>query len=465
MAHIFISYSKQDSEFVRYLRALLEAEGFDVWFDDELNPGDDWWDRLEAQVKACAAFLVVMSTNSRGSKWVQRELLLAENRKIPVIPVLLSGEVWAHLADLQYVDMRKGLLAKLPVKLLHSLRAIHGDQPKTKPIEIAIQFGSILHFPADVAVFKYAHGFHGADARAAEELIRAGIPDGKLRPKEGGYALLSTDDALPVGQVLFIGTRRLRSLGYGGIRELGANALSLLAIHAPETRSIVMTIHGPNFGLDESEALLSQFAGYLDALEAGHYPPALERITIVEFNENRAERLQQVLDKYLYDEPYARRLHDENWVYQLNIPGQPSDSSSAQVAPPPEPPKTHAYVIMPAEDALDDIFYYGIQTPVHAHGLLCERVETQEMTDEVMKQIMQRIDSAAVVIAEVSQIDPTVSWQVGYAWGKKLPVILLTTSGNTIPFPGQPYLTYSKIRDLDKALTEQLAALKDSEHF
>ncbi|MBC8171109.1 MAG: TIR domain-containing protein [Anaerolineae bacterium] len=464
MAHIFISYSKQDSEFVRYLRALLEAESFDVWFDDELNPGDGWWDRLEVQVKESDAFLVIMSTNSRGSKWVQRELLLAENRKIPVFPVLLSGEVWAHLADLQYVDMRKGLLAKLPIKLLHSLRAINTESPKTKSVEITIQFGSILQFPADVAVFKYANGFHGADARAAEELIRAGTPDSKMRPKEGEYALLPTGEALSASQVLFIGTRKLRQIGYGGIRELGANALSLLAIHAPETRRIVMTIHGPNFGLDESEALLSQFAGYLDALEAGNYPPALERITIVEFNENRAERLQEVLDKYLHDEPYAERLHDQDWLYRLNIPEHAS-GEKPQVAPQPEPTKTHAYVIMPVNDALDDIFYYGIQNPVHAQGLLCERVDTQEITDELMKQIMQRIDSAAVVIAEVSQIDPAVSWQVGYAWGKKRPVILLTTTRDATPFPGQPYLVYSKIRDLDKALTEQLNSLKDANKF
>ena len=31
MAHIFISYSKQDIAFARYLRALLQAEGFAVW--------------------------------------------------------------------------------------------------------------------------------------------------------------------------------------------------------------------------------------------------------------------------------------------------------------------------------------------------------------------------------------------------------------------------------------------------
>jgi hypothetical protein len=39
MAHIFVSYSKQDVEFMRYLKALLEAQGYSVWVDEaQLNP-------------------------------------------------------------------------------------------------------------------------------------------------------------------------------------------------------------------------------------------------------------------------------------------------------------------------------------------------------------------------------------------------------------------------------------------
>jgi hypothetical protein len=34
MSHIFISHSKADAEFVRYLKLLLEQEGMTVWLDE-----------------------------------------------------------------------------------------------------------------------------------------------------------------------------------------------------------------------------------------------------------------------------------------------------------------------------------------------------------------------------------------------------------------------------------------------
>ena len=56
-----------------------------------------------------------------------------------------------------------------------------------------------------------------------------------------------------------------------------------------------MTIHGVGYGLDEAEALQSQLAGLLDSLESNNYPRALERITFVERNEDRAHRLRITL--------------------------------------------------------------------------------------------------------------------------------------------------------------------------
>lgn len=462
MSHIFISYSKQDLEFVRYLRALLQAEGFPVWFDEELHPGDDWWGRLERQIVASDAFVVVMSTNSKGSKWVQRELLLAENRRIPVFPVLLSGEMWTNVADLQYADLRAGLKAKLPPRLLQSLRTIFQPSDAITPdatIEFTIQFGNILTYPADVVAFKYAAGYHGADMRAAELLIRAGIPQTSIEPGTGQFVLLEAEGALAAPKVLYVGTPRLRQIGYDGLTRLGRSFLSMLQTTAPDTEHLAMTVHGPGFGLDEIQALRSQFAGIVEALQSGAYPPALERISLVEFNDHRVQRMRQVLETLAEEVDYltinASETDEQAWSCQIQLRRVASSGGQTAAAP---PVGKHAFVLLTAGTA-EDVFYYGIQQPVHARGLLCERVDEQstpEVNDDLMRQIMERIATAAVVIADVSAPDVQLAWQIGYAWGCKRPVILIGTTREVSLFPGMPVTAYGKIRDLEVALAAQL---------
>lgn len=77
MSYIFISYSKKDIDFARRLRKLLRDEGFAVWMDEQvIEPSDDWWETIEGGIIGCAAFMIVMTTESRQSRWVRRERLL-----------------------------------------------------------------------------------------------------------------------------------------------------------------------------------------------------------------------------------------------------------------------------------------------------------------------------------------------------------------------------------------------------
>jgi hypothetical protein len=125
MAHIFISYSKLDIEFARHLRGMLEREGFDVWMDEsDLAPSVHWWPNIERAIRSCGAFIIIMSPNAKESEWVEREILLAENPKNdrPLFPILLAGEVWSRLANIEYEDMTAGLDARLAPDFIAGLR-------------------------------------------------------------------------------------------------------------------------------------------------------------------------------------------------------------------------------------------------------------------------------------------------------------------------------------------------------
>lgn len=138
MSHIFISYSKADIDFARRLRRLLEREGFAVWMDEaRLVPSSRWWPEIEHNIDSCDAFLVIMSPSGKDSDWVEREILHAERLRKPVFPVLLSGEVWSRLANIQYTDMRDALSATLPQGMVQSLHGVvtPGQAPPQLPRE------------------------------------------------------------------------------------------------------------------------------------------------------------------------------------------------------------------------------------------------------------------------------------------------------------------------------------------
>jgi hypothetical protein len=117
---------------------------------------------------------------------------------------------------------------------------------------------------------------------------------------------------------------------------------------------------------------------------------------------------------------------------------------------------------MPFDEALDDVFHYGIQAPVNAAGYLCERADLTAFTGDILARIKARIETAALVIAELSGANPNVFLEVGYAWGKERPTILLVQDTQKLPFDvrGQRCLVYKRIRDLEEALGQELQGLK-----
>jgi hypothetical protein len=64
---------------------------------------------------------------------------------------------------------------------------------------------------------------------------------------------------------------------------------------AADAREICLTLHGPGFGLDETEAFESEVAGLLDAITSNEVSPELGTITFVEWDSGRAERMGRAL--------------------------------------------------------------------------------------------------------------------------------------------------------------------------
>lgn len=90
MHRVFISYSSVDRSLVESLASDLVRLGHQVWFDQSLKGGQDWWNEILEQLRACDVLIFAISKESLKSDACQRELAygLALNRA--VIPLLLS---------------------------------------------------------------------------------------------------------------------------------------------------------------------------------------------------------------------------------------------------------------------------------------------------------------------------------------------------------------------------------------
>src|SRR5437764_6925547 len=60
--------------------------------------------------------------------------------------------------------------------------------------------------------------------------------------------------------------------------------------------------------------------------------------------------------------------------------------------------KAHVFVAMPFMKEMDDVFYYGIQQPVHSAGFLCERVDQDAFTGDILDRVKKKIETAVLVI-------------------------------------------------------------------
>jgi len=324
-------------------------------------------------------------------------------------------------------------------------------------LEITLDAGDITSTAADVALLKHAQKFYGADWAVAKKLIDAGVPQASLEQAPGAHAFVATRSAIAAPLALYLGTPRLGDLRYHEIRTFARRALKALE-ERPEVRHVACTVHGTGFGLDEHEAVLALVGGFVEGFQHGTGPRALQRISVVELHEGRAKRMRAALEKGLGATAKVTPL-PKGWGFSVArsatfVPGAALASAGAASSS----GKPHAFVAMPFVPELEDVYHYGILGPVNAASLLCERVDQAVFDGLIVQRIRERIDTAKVVIADLSMANPNVYLEVGYAWGRGRPTILLVRDVKELRFDvaASRCLVYKSIRDLEQLLTREL---------
>ena len=91
---VFITYSHEDTgskDKLRQCLNVMEQQGMiTIWHDDEILPGDKWYEDISKNLADSDILLYLVSASSLASKNYNKELVEALSGEIRVIPIILE---------------------------------------------------------------------------------------------------------------------------------------------------------------------------------------------------------------------------------------------------------------------------------------------------------------------------------------------------------------------------------------
>src|SRR5438105_15496566 len=101
------------------------------------------------------------------------------------------------------------------------------------------------------------------------------------------------------------------------------------------------------------------------------------------------------------------------------------------------PPK--AFVLMPFDQEFKSIYDDLIRPALEDAGYEVSRADTPLDQQNIMRDVIQGIARADIIIADLSVVNANVSYELGLCHGLRIPTILITQSLEEVPFDLRPY--------------------------
>ncbi|MBP5331831.1 MAG: toll/interleukin-1 receptor domain-containing protein, partial [Lachnospiraceae bacterium] len=92
--YLFVSYAHKDSEDVYPVIEALIADGYRVWYDEGIDPGEDWAEAIGSSLSKASLLMFFATKTSVKRENVMRELVFAKEHDIPVITVKIGNFVF-----------------------------------------------------------------------------------------------------------------------------------------------------------------------------------------------------------------------------------------------------------------------------------------------------------------------------------------------------------------------------------
>jgi TIR domain len=110
-ADIFISFASQDAKTARTICTALEGRGFRCWISTrDIQPGENFQSAIVRAIRNAKVLLLVFTSNSNRSDEMTKELALASQQKLMVVPLRVENvdpsDAFAYeFATRQWIDL------------------------------------------------------------------------------------------------------------------------------------------------------------------------------------------------------------------------------------------------------------------------------------------------------------------------------------------------------------------------
>jgi hypothetical protein len=152
MAHdLFISYSTEDKPAADAVCAILEKNGVRCWIAPrDIMPGADWGESIVKGIRLSRVLLLVFSTNANKSKQIKREVEIAADGGVTIVPLrienILPTEAFTYfLGNIHWLDALTPPLEKHLQEVAAKVKAILSTESVSS--SEAAQPSSLAHAP------------------------------------------------------------------------------------------------------------------------------------------------------------------------------------------------------------------------------------------------------------------------------------------------------------------------------
>ena len=126
--YIFVSYAHADADLVYPEIQWLHNRGFNIWYDEGINPGSTWRDEVALALAQCRLFLYFISPRSVASANCLKEVNFCLSRERRILSVHLEKTelpigLELSLSDMQAIIRADHNAAAYQTKLSDSLKS------------------------------------------------------------------------------------------------------------------------------------------------------------------------------------------------------------------------------------------------------------------------------------------------------------------------------------------------------
>ena len=172
---VFVSYARADKPYC--IRIIETLRAHDVWHDQGLSAGQDWWQEILRRLEWCEVFLYLLSPDSLTSQHCRRELELALRLKRDIVPVMITKDTVLpeYMRDWNYIDLSENLTVENVSQLLNAILMVERQKTSaaapTEAPAAADNRAESSTSPAD-AISHAVRALETGDYRRAARLLR-----------------------------------------------------------------------------------------------------------------------------------------------------------------------------------------------------------------------------------------------------------------------------------------------------